>query len=455
MRSRKTGKSGYDDGMIFKTNGSTTPPRTHSFKIALVTFTTLTGLIATNALSQTSVPVPGMAWPGQTTTPAPLRPDAQFMACVERARVSAVRQGAPDGRSRTATQLILAPDPEVIAASQVQPEFRLPIWDYLAGLVDDERVADGARAYLSQQDFLRDLGTRTGVDPATIAAVWGVETNFGRILGKRKVISSLATLGCTNWRRTRFFNAELIAAIRVQAAGHVAPENFIGSWAGAFGQTQFMPTTFWSLAVDGTGDGRRDIIDEPRDALASTANYLRSSRWVRGQTWGYEVRIPRGYAGTSGRTSKRPLSTWRAAGFVRGDGSSLPDNAIGYGLIMPSGPNGPGFLVGRNFDAVYAYNPAESYALAVNLLADRIKGGPGIAGRWPTDDLPLPRAGRRELQTLLIQLGYDIGQADGIIGPKSHAAISDLQRKSGTIANGRAGEKSLAAARLAAARTRP
>jgi lytic murein transglycosylase len=408
----------------------------------------------TSGYAQTSVAVPGMAAPQTMITPSPLRPDQGFMACVDRARIAAVAQGAPASAARAATQLVLAPDPEIIAASQVQPEFRMPIWDYLAGLVDDERVIDGAKAYLTQQDYLRDLGVRTGVDPATITGIWGVETNFGKILGKRKIIPSLATLGCTQWRRTAFFNSELIAAIRVQAAGHVAPEHFVGSWAGAFGQTQFMPSTFWRLAVDGNGDGRRDIIDEPRDALASTANYLRNSGWIRGQKWGYEVRIPGGYRGPSGRTNKRPLTAWRAAGFVLGDGTPLPSNSVGYGLIMPAGPQGPGFLVGRNFDAVYAYNPAESYALAVNLLADRIKGEPGVVGRWPTDDLPLARTGRRELQTMLLQLGYDIGVADGIVGPKSRAAIADMQRKAGMTVDGRAGEKSLGAARAAIGRLR-
>jgi lytic murein transglycosylase len=427
------------------------------YAICTVVCASVAGLLVLGGTShsQTSVPVQGLPTSQTMVTPAPLRPDPTFMACVDRARGAAVAQGAAAGPARAATQLILAPDPEIIAASQVQPEFRMPIWDYLAGLVDDERVVDGGRAYLGQQEFLRDVGVRTGVDPSTIAGVWGVETNFGRILGKRKIIPSLATLGCTTWRRTAFFNSELVAAIRVQAAGHVSPDHFIGSWAGAFGQTQFMPSTFWRLAVDGNGDGRRDIIDEPRDALASTANYLRNSGWVRGQTWGYEVRIPAGYRGTSGRTNKRPLTAWRAAGFVRGDGSPLPDTAIGYGLITPAGLQGPGFLVGRNFDAVYAYNPAESYALAVNLLADRIKGGPGVVGRWPTDDLPLQRSGRRELQTLLIQLGYDIGEADGIVGPKSRAAIGDMQRKAGMAADGRAGEKSLTTARAAIARVRP
>jgi lytic murein transglycosylase len=411
----------------------------------------LTRPAAQSAPAGAPVPNP-VPFPNLPATQVPLRADPTFIACVNRARAAAVAQGAPEAAARNATINIIAPDPEVIAASQVQPEFRMQIWDYLAGLVDDERVADGSAAFATQQAYLRDLGNQTGVDPATVAGVWGVETNFGRILGKRKIIPSLATLGCTNWRRTAFFNSELVAAIRVQAAGHVAPEHFIGSWAGAFGQTQFMPSTFWRLAVDGNGDGRRDIIDEPRDALASTANYLRNSGWVRGQTWGYEVRIPAGYRGPSGRTNKRPLTSWSGAGFVRGDGSPLPDNGIGYGLITPAGLNGPGFLVGRNFDAVYAYNPAESYALAVNLLADRIKGGPGVVGRWPTDDLPLQRAGRRELQGLLLQLGYDIGVADGIVGPKSRSAIADLQRAAGMVVDGRAGEKSLTAAKAAVAR---
>lgn len=326
----------------------------------------------------------------------------------------------------------------------------MAIWDYLAGLVDDERAADGAAAFLREEAKLRALGVSTGVDPATIAAIWGVETNFGRILGKRKVIPSLATLGCTQWRRTAFFRSELVAAIRVQAAGHVTPEGFVGSWAGAFGQTQFMPSTFWRLAVDGNGDGRRAIIDEPKDALASTANYLRASGWVRGQAWGYEVAVPRGYAGTRGRTAKRPLTSWIAAGFVRADGRPLPATTAGYGLIQPGGPNSPGFLVGRNFDAVYAYNPAEAYALAVNLLADRIKGGPGVIGRWPTDDPPISRSERREAQRLLNALGYDVGEPDGLIGKRTRDAILAYNAARGAPRSDRAGLKLLQALRATA-----
>ena len=351
---------------------------------------------------------------------------AAYRACVEQAAVEAIRQGAPAAAARAAIAGIVAPDAGVIEASQRQPERRLAIWDYLAAVVDEERAVDGASAYLTQAPFLRQLGIDTGVDPATIAAIWGVETNFGRILGNRPVINSLATLGCTQWRRTAYFRSELVAAIRVQAHGHVMPEHFVGSWAGAFGQTQFMPTSFWSLAVDGTGDGRRDIIDEPRDALASTANFLRRSGWVRGEAWGYEVRTPTGFNGAVGRDARRSLDAWRAAGFTRADGSALPAGAAQYGILYPGGRSGPGFLVGRNFEAVRRYNPVDAYALAVNILADRIKGGPGVVQAWPVADPPLSRAERRELQRGLIALGYDIGNPDGLIGPRTLEALRAL-----------------------------
>jgi lytic murein transglycosylase len=355
---------------------------------------------------------------------APAGAQTAYRACVEQAASDAIRQGAPAVAARAAISGIEAPDQSVIEASQRQPERRLAIWDYLAAVVDDERATEGAAAYLSQQDYLRQQGVATGVDPATVAAIWGVETNYGRILGSRPVINSLATLGCTQWRRTTYFRSELVAAIRVQAHGHVAPEHFVGSWAGAFGQTQFMPTSFWSLAVDGTGDGRRDIIDEPRDALASTANFLRRSGWVRGEAWGYEVRTPRGFTGSIGREARRSLDSWRTAGFVRADGSPLPAGAAQYGIIYPGGRDGPGFLVGRNFEAVRRYNPVDAYALAVNILADRIKGGPGVVQPWPVSDPPLSRVERRELQRGLIALGYDIGNADGLMGPRTLAALA-------------------------------
>ena len=363
--------------------------------------------------------------------------DSSFSRCLNSAANSAIAQGAPRAPAMSAIANITAPDPEILAVSQVQPESRLEIWDYLAPVLDDERVQDGAAAYLSQKDFLAQTGISTGVDPATIAAVWGMETNFGKVIGKRNVISALSSLACTNHRRANFFRNELVAAIRIQAHGHVAPNHFVGSWAGAFGQTQFMPTTFWQLAVDGNGDGVKNIIDEPKDALASTANFLSRSGWVRGQAWGYEVIVPANYNGPQGRTNTRPLSQWIASNLRRADGLALPNSAAGYGLIFPGGRNGPAFLVGRNFNAVYAYNPAISYALAVNLLADRLKGSHGVIGAWPTREIALPRTGRREIQVLLTRAGYDIGAIDGIIGAKAKLAIDDIYRKNQTSWDGR------------------
>ena len=364
-------------------------------------------------------------------------PNAQFSSCLSSAANTAIAQGAERQRVLAAISNIKGPDPEIIATSRIQPESNLAIWDYLAPVLDDERVQDGAAAYLSQKDFLAQLGISTGVDPATIAAVWGVETNFGKIIGKRNVISALATLSCTNNRRASYFRSELVAAIRIQAAGHVSPNNFVGSWAGAFGQTQFMPSTFWRLAVDGNNDGIKNIIGEPKDALSSTANYLVRSGWRRGEAWGYEVIVPNGYSGPQGRTNVRSLSAWAGANIRRADGAALPNSSAPYGLIFPGGRQGPAFLVGRNFNAVYAYNPATSYALAVNLLADKLKGGDGVIGRWPVREVALPRAGRREIQALLTNAGYDIGPIDGIIGTKAKLAISDMYRKNGFVWDGR------------------
>lgn len=358
------------------------------------------------------------------STPPPI--DAVYRACVVSAANSAIAQGANRDAAMAAIANINSPNQEIIALSRVQPESRMEIWDYLAQLVDDERVSDGQNAFLSQKEFLTNLGIQTGVDPATLVAFWGVETNFGRIIGRRNVIDSLATLGCTNRPRAQFFKAELVAAIKIQTQGHVDAANFVGSWAGAFGQTQFMPTTFIRLAVDGNGDGRKNIIGDPKDALASTANYMVRSGWVRGEKWGYEVRVPANYNGAQGRTNTQTLRAWANAGIKLASGENLPNTDSRYGLIFLGGRNGPAYLVGRNFNAVYSYNPAISYALAVNLLADRIKGGGPIITPWPTEDPPISRADKREIQTILASLGYEVGDIDGILGEKSNKAIRDF-----------------------------
>ncbi len=341
----------------------------------------------------------------------------------------------------------LSPNPDVLAMAEAQPEFKTPIWDYLAGLVDEERVSDG-RAMMSRYgQALAAAEGRYGVDKATITAVWGVESDFGRSFGTRPIVQSLATLACSGNRRAGYFRSELIAALKILQRGDIDPTQFSGSWAGAFGHTQFMPSTFLRIAVDLDGDGRKDLINSVPDAVGSTAAYLRKSGWVTSGEWGFEVRLPAHYSGPSGRKGKQPMAAWAARGITRIDGGPLgggPDAA----LLLPAGAAGPAFLVTRNFDAIYSYNAAESYALAIAILSDRLRGRQGIVAPWPTSDPGLSRAERREVQTLLMRRGYDLdGKADGVIGTKTKQAISDFQSKSGMRPDGRASASVLAALR--------
>jgi lytic murein transglycosylase len=288
--------------------------------------------------------------------------------------------------------------------------------------------------------------SRYGIDKATIAAVWGVESDYGRSFGSRPIVQSLATLSCGG-RRQRYFRSEFIAALKILQRGDIDPAQFNGSWAGAFGHTQFMPSTFLKDAVDLDGDGRKDLINSVPDALGSTAAYLRKSGWVAGGEWGFEVRLPEHYSGPSGRTHKEPMTAWAARGLTRIDGRPLGDGPRA-GLLLPAGPSGPAFLVTRNFDAIYSYNAAESYALAIALLSDRLRGRPGLVAAWPTNDPGLSRVERRELQTLLMRRGYDLdGKADGVIGAKTERAIHDFQSRSGLRPDGRASASVLATLR--------
>jgi lytic murein transglycosylase len=364
---------------------------------------------------------------------------ADFAACREGLKGEAVRSGVSADTAATALDGV-TPDPKVLELEGVQPEFKTPIWDYLSMLVDDERVADGKAAMAEHAKSLALAEQRFGVSRYAIAAIWGVESNFGQGIGKFPLVRSLATLACSNSRRPQYFRGELMAALKIADRGDIPLAKLKGSWAGAFGQTQFMPSTFLRLAVDLDGTGR-DIVDNTAAALGSTANYLRKSGWTTGESWGFEVKLPPGYDGPSGRKSRHPMSFWAARGLTRIDGESL--NGGASGLLLPAGRNGPAFLVTRNFDAIYSYNAAESYALAAAILAQRLAGGPGIVAPWPTDDPGTSRAERRELQKLLIARGYDVGEPDGAVGAKTRAAIADFQGKSGLAVDGRASQKVL------------
>lgn len=344
----------------------------------------------------------------------------------------------------------LAADASVLPLLNRQPEFSLPAWDYLAVLVDKERVADGRAAYRQWLPTLRQIQQRYGVEPAVVLGVWGVESNFGRITGGRPLLQSLGTLSCFG-RRQAYFRTEFASALRIVQEGSISADKLKGSWAGAFGQTQFMPSTFLRTAVDFDGDGKRDLIDNVPDALASTANFLRKAGYVSGQPWGYEVKLPAGFnTSQAGRRNRRSVASWAAQGVTLPNGQALPSSPASLGLLLPAGAQGPAFLVGKNFDTFYSYNASENYALAIAHLSDLIANSNehvGFATSWPTDDPGLSRAENRELQALLLARGHDIGQPDGLIGAKTRAAIRTEQARLNMPVNGRGGQKLLNALR--------
>jgi lytic murein transglycosylase len=365
---------------------------------------------------------------------------ADFSSCVAAMRGQAQSQGISTAVYDRAMSGV-RPDMDVIKAMNSQPEFKTPIWDYLGALVDEERVAEGKALLSRHASTLAAAESRFGVDRHTIVAVWGVESNYGQVKGKWSLPQALSTAACLGSRRNSFFKAELMSTLKIIQRGDLRQEQLMGSWAGAFGHTQFIPTTYLRLAVDGDGDGRRDLVDSIPDALHSTANFMAKAGWQTGASWGYEVRVPAGYGGPVGRTARAPVSSWASRGLTKVDGSSLTGGG-NAGLVYPA-RGGPGFLVFKNYDAAYSYNGADSYALAISLLSDRLKGRQGIQQRWPTDDPPLSRAQRRELQRLLIAKGYDVGEPDGAVGAKTRAAIEAVEAQLGLPRSGRPGGKVL------------
>jgi membrane-bound lytic murein transglycosylase B len=325
--------------------------------------------------------------------------------------------------------------PRVIELDRSQPEFVRPLWQYLDSAVSQARVSQGRAKLDEHRGTARRIEQRYGVPAEIVVAIWGIESNYGGNFGDFSTLEALATLAFDG-RRSDFARGELLAALRIIEAGDISPERMIGSWAGAMGHTQFIPSSFESYAVDGDDDGRRDIWSSIPDVMASTANYLARAGWQSGQPWGVEVRLPQGfdYAQTELAT-RRSSREWAAQGVSRIDGGSLPDFEQAS-VIAPAGARGPAFLVGPNYRAILRYNNATSYALAVATLADRIAGREGIRAEWPRDVQPLSRSQVREMQQALNERGFDVGTPDGVMGPNTRRGLREYQRSIGVTPDG-------------------
>ncbi len=369
------------------------------------------------------------------TAPAIRAAAASFQICLERMWPAAGRRGVSRETYQNATAS-LTPDLRIMDLLDNQPEFTKSFWDYLDVLVTDARIAKGRELLQKYRATFDAVEQAYGVDRNIVTAIWGVETNYGAIGGDRPVIRSTATLACIG-RRQNYFREEFLSALEILQHNDVRPDRLVGSWAGAFGPTQFMPTAFKRYAVDFDHDGRRDVVDSVPDLIASTANNLCKDGWVNGQTWGYEVVIPAtlNFA-LADRRQAMSLREWERYGVIRPGGKAFARlDELAY-LLVPAGIQGPGFLMLANFNAIMKYNPAEAYALAIGHLADRLRGGERFAQDWPRYERVLTRDERLELQQLLSRHGYDVGEPDGHLGSKTRSAIRDFQSKIGQVPDG-------------------
>jgi membrane-bound lytic murein transglycosylase B len=365
--------------------------------------------------------------------------DAKFAAFVRDFRATAIAAGIkPETYDRSMAGINR--NPRVEQANLQQPEFVKPIWDYLDGAVSDKRVASGAQLLAADATMLQKIERRFGVQPEYLVAIWGIESNYGDQMGHLNMFEALATLAYDG-PRADFGRKELIAALKMEERENLDPKQMTSSWAGAFGQTQFVPSSFLTNAVDGDGDGKIDLWHSPADALASTALLLANAGWKDPGSWGCEVTLPAGfdYADADIDTVKT-VEEWKKIGVRRANGEPLPAGDVHAAILVPAGAHGPAFMVFDNFRAVLKYNNAQSYALAVGVLADRIKGGPPVMAAWPRQEAPLTREERIAFQNDLKKLGYDPGDIDGVLGHKVRASIRAYQKAHGMPADGFATE---------------
>ena len=330
----------------------------------------------------------------------------------------------------------LTPDLSIMDLLDAQPEFTKSTWDYLDLLVGDDRIARGQEILTQYAPVFAAVERSYGVDRHILAAIWGVESNYGTMGGDRPIVRSTATLACVG-RRRDYFREEFLSTVEILQRGDVKPERLVGSWAGAFGPTQFMPTTFKRFAVDFDGDGRRDVVDTIPDLLASTANNLKEDGWQAGARWGYEIILPPNFDYRElDRAPQQTVAKWSALGVKRADGEPFTRLSDGGEVLLPAGARGPAFLTLQNFRVIMKYNPAEAYALAIGHLADRLAGGGPFMQSWPRDEHVLTIAERYELQQLLARRGFDVGSPDGRLGPRTRLAIRNFQAAAGQIPDG-------------------
>lgn len=325
---------------------------------------------------------------------------------------------------------------DVITKDRNQSEFTKTIWDYLDSAASDSRIENGKKALRQNRKLLDRIEKTYGVDKEVVVAVWGLESSYGTFRGDFPLIESLATLAYDG-RRGAFFEQQLVAALKILQNGDVTASKMTGSWAGAMGHTQFIPTSYLAFAVDFTGDGKRDIwSDNPADALASTAAYLAKSGWQSGRPWGVEIKLPLDYDySISGDRVKKSVADWQALGIRTVGGGRLPDHGTAS-VLLPAGARGAAFLIFHNFQAIERYNSADAYVIGVGHLADRLKGGPAIQATWPRDDRALFVDERIEMQERLTRAGFDPGGVDGKIGPNTIAAVKAFQRSIGMVPDG-------------------
>jgi membrane-bound lytic murein transglycosylase B len=364
--------------------------------------------------------------------------DARFQRWIADFYQTAAQNGISKATYQKAFSGVTEPDPTVLEKAAYQPEFTTKIWDYLDSRVNPYTVKIGREMAARHAKTLAAIERRFGVDKTILLAIWSMESNYGAVLDNddrlHYVPRALATLGYADPRRAKFARKQLVAALKILQNGDVPAKEMTGSWAGAMGHTQFIPTSYLLYAVDADGNGHRDIWNSVPDALATSANLLAKNGWDTGRTWGYEVVVPASAARQVGKT--HTLSQWAALGLKRPGGKGFRDGGIRAVLKMPAGPNGPGFLMTANFFTIKNYNASDSYALAVGLLADQIAGYGGMRQRWPRPDGALDITEKFELQTRLKTLGYYNGEVDGNFGSGSKAAISAVQERIGMEPDG-------------------